>query len=121
MLTFGYCKQKRGKMKMKKTLLILWLTLFSSALWAGNNTITDSCTYKGIPLYGKVKIVTSFPNFKVKVVDAFPDLKVKVVTSFADDCGEWQFVESFPDFTIQLVDAFPDFTIKFVESFPGKK
>ena len=59
----------------------------------------DSCFYNGIPLHGKVKFVTSFPDIKVKFVTSFPDLEVKFVESFPDECGEWQIVESFPDFT----------------------
>lgn len=85
-----------------------------------DSPIEGDCTCKGIPLYGKVKVVENFADFKVKIVSSFPDLKVKTVSSFPDDCGEWQFVESFPDFTIQFVESFPDFTIKFVESFPGR-
>ena len=81
----------------------------------------EKCTYNGIPLKGKVKIVNSFPDFKVKVVSSFPDIEVKTVTSFPNRCGEWQFVESFPDFTIQFVESFPDVKIRFVESFPGVK
>lgn len=71
-------------------------------------------------IYGKIKIVNSFPDYKVKVVASFADLHVKIVSSFPDDPGKWQIVESFPDFKIQFVESFPDFTIKFVESFPGK-
>lgn len=78
-----------------------------------------SCTYKGIPLQGKVQIVTSFPDIKVKVVNSFADLKVRKVSSFPDSCGKWQIVDSFPDFKIQLVDSFPDVTITWVDSFPG--
>ncbi|AXA80388.1 hypothetical protein ACOTEO_00985 [Achromobacter xylosoxidans] len=66
------------------------------------------CTYKGIPLHGKVK-----------VVDAFADIRVKKVSAFADGCGEWKIVDAFPDFTVQFVDAFPDVTVKWVEAFPG--
>jgi hypothetical protein len=79
----------------------------------------SGCSCKGKKLYGRVKVVTAFPDFKVKEVNSFPDLKVKVKTSFADKCGEWIFVESYPDFTVQFVESFPDFTIKYVESFPG--
>lgn len=79
----------------------------------------DSCYYQGIPLHGKIKFVTSFPDIKVKFVSSFPDLKVKFVSSFPDKCGEWQVVESFPDFKIQVVESFPDIEIKVVESFPG--
>jgi hypothetical protein len=81
----------------------------------------DNCTYKGIPLKGKVKVVTSFPDIKVMIVTSFPDIKVKKVTSFPDACGKWKFVESFPDFTIQYVTSFPDIKVQFVESFPGVK
>ena len=81
----------------------------------------EKCTYNGIPLKGKVKIVNSFADFKVKVVDSFSDIEVKTVNSFPDHCGEWQFVESFPDFTIQFVESFPDVKVKFVGSFPGMK
>jgi hypothetical protein len=89
---------------------------------ASEATVGDKvvdCECKGVPLYGKVKIVNSFPDFKVKIVESFPDLKVKLVDSFPDSCGKWKIVDSFPDFTIQFVDSFPDFTIKMVESFPG--
>ena len=77
------------------------------------------CECNGIPLYGDVKIVNSFPDFKVKVVNSFPDLNVKLVDSFPDSCGRWRIVDSFPDFTVQFVDSFPDFTIRMVDSFPG--
>jgi hypothetical protein len=81
----------------------------------------SNCTFHGIPLKGKVKVVTSFADFKVKVVENFQDISIKAVTNFPDYCGEWQFVENFPDFTIQYVDDFPDVKIKFVENFPGVK
>ncbi len=77
------------------------------------------CTYRGIKLYGKVQIVTSFPDIKVRVVSSFPDLKVQNVSSFPDRCGKWQFVRSFPDFKIQYVESFPDIEISMVNSFPG--
>lgn len=101
----------------------LYEDAFAPAAVPAGNYVEDvdktKCICRGIKLYGKVKIVESFPNLKVKVVESFPDLKVKPVNSFPDDCGKWQFVESFPDFTIKYVDSFPDIKIKFVESFPG--
>ncbi|WP_447920309.1 hypothetical protein [Achromobacter aegrifaciens] len=80
-----------------------------------------NCTYKGVPLYGKVKIVTAFPDIKVKVVaySGFADLAVWKSFAFAERCGEWRIVDSMPDFTIELVDAFPDVTIAWVDAFPG--
>ncbi len=80
---------------------------------------TGDCEFNGIKLYGKVQVVTSFPDIKIQYVESFPDIKVKYVTSFPDDCGEWQLVESFPDFKIQVVESFPDIKVKIVESFPG--
>ena len=77
----------------------------------------SGCSYNGMPLHGKVQVVTSFPDINVQVVDSFPDLKVKQVTSFPDACGEWQMVDSFPDFTVQFVDSFPDIKIQYVSSF----
>ena len=81
--------------------------------------VPSSCRLKGKKLWGKVKIVSSFPDFKVKKVSSFPDLKVKWVTSFPDKCGKWKKVSSFPDFKIKWVSSFPDFKIKIVSSFPG--
>lgn len=86
---------------------------------SGTGNVDSTCAFGGKRLFGKVKVVESFPDVRVKVVASFPDLKVKKVESFADECGEWQFVESFPDFTIQYVDSFADVEISMVPSFPG--
>jgi hypothetical protein len=83
------------------------------------NLDAKTCSFRDKRLFGKVKIVESFPDVRVKVVSSFADLKVKQVESFADECGEWQFVESFPDFTIQYVDSFADVEITMVKEFPG--
>lgn len=88
---------------------------------ADNKINTYNCTYKGLQLYGKVKVVESFPDIKVKVVTSFPDIKVQVVESFPDACGKWEFVESFPDLKIQFVESFEDVRVEFVNSFPGVK
>jgi hypothetical protein len=93
---------------------------FSSILMVSAHAGTLSgCSYKGIPLYGKVKVVNAFPDIKVKVVRSFPDLKVKRVNGFANQCGQWQFVDAFPDFKVQFVDSFPDIKIQYVDAFPG--
>ncbi len=101
---------------MKKLFILLLLIIQPMAL-AGN--ISSNCTYKGKNLYGNVKVVDSFEDFKVKVVTSFEDIKVKPVTSFADSCGRWKFVNSFPDFTVKFVNSFEDFSIKYVDSFEG--
>lgn len=85
------------------------------------NNISSDCTYNGIKLYGKVKIVDHFPDIKVQKKDAFQDLSVQYVKAFPDACGKWQIVDSFPDFTVQFVEHFPDITIKEVTAFPGMK
>lgn len=105
----------------------LWLAFFCALVStvtvdtsdAQSKKIGPGCTFKGKKLYGKVKFVSSFADFKVQAVSSFPDLKVKQVEAFPDSCGKWQVVDSFPDFTVQMVDAFPDFKIRYVESFPG--
>jgi hypothetical protein len=91
----------------------------SSGSSMGTGSIGTDCTFRGKKLYGKVKVVDSFPDIRVKAVSSFPDLKVKKVTSFANSCGEWQMVDSFPDVKIQFVDSFPDIEIAWVDSFPG--
>ena len=114
---------------MKKLVLVISLfvcavvcTSFVLATQTGGKI--ENCNFitkngKKIPLYGKVQIVTSFPDIKVQVVNSFPDIKVQTVTSFPDACGKWQYVESFPDFKVQFVESFPDIKVQFVESFPG--
>lgn len=85
-----------------------------------------NCTYtnkdgKTFNLYGKVKIVESFPDIKVQIVESFPDLEVKLVESFPDQCGKVKLVESFPDVKVKIVNSFPDIKVKLVENFPGVK
>lgn len=102
-------------------LVFIFLFLSSASLAQDKSKINfDDCTFKDFPLYGKIKLVDSFPDITIQIVESFPDLKVEIVSSFPDDCGEWQIVESFPDVKIKIVDSFPDLKIKFVESFPGK-
>lgn len=102
-----------------KKLMIAGLIALLSAQCALAAEISSSCTYEGVPLYGRVKVVDSFEDFRVKRVSSFEDLRVKEVTSFANSCGRWQFVDSFEDFKIKYVDSFEDFRIKFVNSFEG--
>lgn len=114
---------------MKRLLFSLLIVLFGSLLYAAepdsvfvsSNPINrDSCTCKGIPLYGRVRVVQSMQaDFRVQVVRSFADLWVTKCSSSPLDCGEWQFVEGAADFTIVYVNSFPDFTISFVTSFPG--
>ena len=103
---------------MKKCFIFLVMAMLSvQTVFAGK--IPTNCTYKGKPLYGKVKVVDSFEDFKVKKVTSFEDIKIKEVSSFPTSCGRWQFVNSFEDFKIKYVDSFEDFKIKFVDSFEG--
>ena len=78
-----------------------------------------TCTYNGIPLFGKVQFVEAFSDLTIEVVTAIPDLRVQLVDAFPDECGEWQEVDAFPDFTVQVVDAFGDLRVEFVDAFPG--
>jgi hypothetical protein len=100
-------------------MVVLTVVALAGPAQAGDKVDKGSCTYKGFKLYGKIKVVTAFPDLKVQIVDAFPDLKVKMVEAFPDSCGKWKMVEAFPDLKIQFVTAFPDIKIKYVEAFPG--
>lgn len=104
---------------MMKNIIILLLTLNLIILSAHAGNVTSACTYNGIPLYGKVRVVDSFEDFRVRVVSTFEDLRVRPVSSFARNCGQWEFVNSFEDFKIKYVDSFEDFSIRFVDTFEG--
>ena len=106
---------------MKKSLLAAFLLILPLLLpaIARADSPCPGGVFKGIPLRGRVQVVSAFPDIRVKVVSAFPALRVQAVGSFPDKIGQWQFVEAFPDFKIQFVEAFPDLSIQFVEAFPG--
>lgn len=102
-----------------RMLLCFFLLMLLSVLPAQASSPCPNGIFKGIPLHGKVQVVSAFPDIRVQVVSAFPDLKVQSVKALPDKIGQWQFVEAFPDFKIQYVEAFPDLKIQFVGAFPG--
>ena len=116
---------------MKNILLFVLFTFLAlpMAAQSGDKKLginKENCTFtnkdgKTFNLYGKVKIVESFPDIKVQIVESFEDLDVKIVESFPDQCGKVKLVESFPDMKVQIVNSFPDIKVKIVESFPGVK
>ena len=79
----------------------------------------DNCTCKGIPLYGKVEVVTSGADFKVEVVTIGADLQVEPVTIGANRCGQWEFVTIGADFKVEFVTIGADFKIEYVTIGPG--
>jgi hypothetical protein len=101
--------------------LVALVVVLSRPADAGGGFNKSSCTFNGKKLYGKIQIVTAFPDVKVQEVTAFEDVAVQKVTAFADSCGEWQFVTAFPDTKVQFVKAFPDVKIRYVTAFPGAK
>ena len=115
---------------MKKLLPLLLMLIIGTGAYAQDKKPEGidkkNCTYtnkdgKTFNLYGKVKIVESFPDIKVQIVESFPDIEVKLVESFPNDCCKFKLVESFPDVKVQIVESFPDIKVKIVESFPGIK
>jgi hypothetical protein len=98
--------------------VVLGLTL-SPAGAADGGFNKANCTFNGKKLYGKIQVVTTFPDVKVQVVTAFPDLKVQRVHAFPDTCGKWEMVDVFADTKVQFVDVFPDVKIEYVHAFPG--
>ncbi|MBW4519531.1 MAG: hypothetical protein KME16_07500 [Scytolyngbya sp. HA4215-MV1] len=100
-------------------LSLILVVLGATVTRADSVIVPETCAYQGIPLYGNVQVVDSFPDIKVQQVSSFPDLKVQVVDTFPDRCGLWHYTNSFPDFKVQFVKSFPDIKIQFVQSFPG--
>lgn len=105
--------------KTLRALTIVGLLCSAQASWASEGFDKEACSLNGVPLFGDVQVVESFPDIRVQIVTSFPDLKVETVDSFPDDCGQWRFVDSFPDLKIQYVESFPDLKIQLVTSFPG--
>ena len=79
----------------------------------------EDCTFKGIPLHGKIKIVNCCADFKVEIVNCCADIDVEVVNCCGDRCGQWQFVNSGEDFTIEIVNCCGDFKARFVNCCAG--
>ncbi|MDD4848938.1 MAG: hypothetical protein PHR53_09300 [Bacteroidales bacterium] len=79
----------------------------------------ENCTFRGIPLYGRVQVVEYGEDFKVRVVVYGEDIRIEKVSSHPNDCGEWEFVDTFPDFKIRFVEHDEDLKIIFVNTFPG--
>ena len=103
--------------KVLALVVVISVALLPAIALAGK--VGSDCTFKGKKLFGKVQIVTSYPDIKVQVVSSYPDLKVKKVTSYPDKCGLWQIVDSYPDTKVQFVTSYPDIKIKYVDSYPG--
>ena len=101
-------------MKINLRLVLLFLVISGlSATAFGQKLDAYTCTANGKQLYGKVKIVKHFADFKVKAVSRNADLNVDTTRSRPSQCGEWKFVDRFEDFSIELVNFSPDFTISF--------
>ena len=83
---------------MKKILLP---ALLLAAFPAAAEEIAEDCTFGGVPLYGNVRIVEHFGDFKVRKVEHFGDLKVKY-SPFGTDCGEWRLVDVGEDLRLNL-------------------
>jgi hypothetical protein len=114
--------EKLEREKMKKAIaavLMAGVLGIALAAEAGGSFSKGSCTFNGKKLFGKIQVVTDFPDVKVQVVTAFPDVKVQKVNAFPDKCGKWQMVDAFPDTKVQFVDAFPDVKIQYVDALPG--
>ncbi|HEY4242004.1 MAG TPA: hypothetical protein VGM88_19425, partial [Kofleriaceae bacterium] len=77
------------------TASLVFILALAHSTEAGGSFDKGSCTFNGKKLYGKIQVVTSFPDVKVQEVSSFPDVKVQKVSSFPDSCGKWQMVTSF--------------------------
>ena len=107
--------------KMKRLVLGMLALLAFPTMALADGVDKDACTYKGIPLYGKVEIVEHFGDIKIEIVDHFGDIKVQKVDHFPDSCGKWEIVDHFGDFKVEFVEHFGDIKVEFVDHFPGTK
>jgi hypothetical protein len=108
-------------MNLTKTLLFAVATLIFSSPAYGASQVGKDCTWNGIRLAGKVKIVDRKhnPDFTIKIVEHFSDMKIKMVEHFPDRCGEWQVVDHNQDFTVAIVTGRHDLKVKWENHFPG--
>ncbi len=107
---------------MKKLIALVAVLFVSTVLPASDSTQTPivDCKCKGIPLYGRVRVVEMAADLDVLVVDMAPaDLYVLQVDAAPTKCGEWEFVDLYgeEDFTVRFVDLYgeQDFTVQFVD------
>lgn len=90
-------------------------------LFSGSTKPIDKehCSCENIPLYGKVKVVSSGAKFQIRIVEYSEDIDVHIVKYSPSHCGEWEIVEYGEDFSVEFVEYGEDFSIKFVEYSPG--
>ena len=99
-------QEARGSNPLRRT-----LTLFSLPDWM----FTRSDDVDVSKIYGKIKYVDTFADYKVKVVDNFADLHVKEVKNSPNSPGKWKIVDNFAGYKIKTVDNFADFKIKYAD------
>lgn len=95
---------------------IVFMILSPLSALAGN---LSNCSYNGVPLHGRVRVVEHFGDFKIREVQHFGDLRVEVVSIAPNDCGKWEYVSIGEDFTVEFVNIGEDFTVEFVNIAPG--
>ncbi|HUW78735.1 MAG TPA: hypothetical protein VMV52_08315 [Candidatus Nanopelagicaceae bacterium] len=79
------------------------------------------CTFDGVRMMGRVKVVSAGAQFQIRLVGSKADLKVKGVKRVPRKCGEWQFVSARPTFTVEIVQSGEDFTVSLGANKPGLK
>jgi len=94
-----------------KTLLIGVLILILSTSFS-DNPITPDCKCKGIPLHGRVRIVSARADFDVRIVSSNEDLFVDTTGYGNRGCGDWRIVSENWDFTVRFVSNSSDFKIR---------
>lgn len=87
MLIFGLALHKKQSKLIKKIIFSFLPVGLLCCSMRSDDCITKDGYLQGKRVFGKVKVVESFLDFKVKVVSSFPDLKVKIVNRFPDEPG----------------------------------
>jgi hypothetical protein len=104
---------------MKILFLSFFISLTSTICCFAQNPVIENCTFKGKPLWGRVRVVDNAEDIKVKIVDNAEDVRVRIVENAPFRCGQWQFVENAEVIKIRFVDNAEDIKIRFVDNDEG--
>jgi hypothetical protein len=62
-------------------------------------------------IFGTIRIVKRFPDYKVQIVTEGADLQVELVHTCCYEHGMWKLVSYNGNYKIMIVKSHPDFTI----------
>lgn len=97
-------------MKLVKLFIAFMILLISGICASASGFDRGLCTFNGVRLSGKVKIVDKDADVKVMIVHDGADLRVKL-NDKSDRCGSWRLVDKGENLKVSFVSDDPDITI----------